>query len=87
VQSGGAPERLPSERLKAIFFMQVPGGPVPTNVGTKIRVTFRDGRQIAGFSEDHNGNQPGFFIVPADQRTNTARIYIFRAAVQSIAEG
>ena len=28
---------------------------------------------------------PGFFVVPADNRTNTSRIFIFRHSVQAIA--
>jgi hypothetical protein len=47
-------------------------------------VGFADGRQIVGFSEDVDGGEQGFFLVPADTRTHTARIYVFRAGVQSI---
>ena len=50
-------------------------------------LTFRDGRQVAGFSDDYTGSDLGFFIVPADNRTNTARIYVFRSSVQGIAAG
>jgi hypothetical protein len=87
MQMGAAPERVPTERLKAIFFMQAAGARPPASTGTKIRVTFKDGRQVAGFSEDFLNPVAGFFIVPADQRTNTARIYVFRASVQAVAEG
>jgi hypothetical protein len=86
-QTGFAPERIPSNRVKAIFFMSLPGSRAPGVQGQKIRVTFRDGRQVAGFSEDYQRTAPGFFIIPADNRTNTARIFIFRASVQSVAEG
>src|SRR5262249_31041286 len=85
-QSGTPPEQVPTERLKAIFFMQPTGSRPPPTIGKKIRVTFKDGRQVAGFSEDFQGDSPGFFVIPADQRTNTARIYIFRASVQGVAE-
>ncbi len=54
---------------------------------TRIRVTFTDGRQVAGFSDDYHGSDPGFFLVPAENRTNTARIYVFRASVQAVARG
>ncbi|WP_439329418.1 DUF6982 domain-containing protein, partial [Corallococcus sicarius] len=86
-QSGFAPERIPGKRVKAIFFMLAAGARQPQAEGSKIRVTFNDGRQVAGFSQDFKGPTPGFFVVPADTRTNTARIFIYRSSVQAVAEG
>ena len=86
-QQDSATERIPAERVKAIFFMLPPGAKQPSGVGPKIRVTFQDGRQVVGFSQDYKNNDPGFFIIPADNRTNTARIYIFRSSVQAIGPG
>ena len=83
-QPGRPPEAIAAERVKAIFFMQEPGSPPPPSTGRRIRVGFSDGRQIVGFSEDVEGAEVGFFLVPADTRTHTARIYVFRAGVQSI---
>ena len=77
-------ETLPRERVKALFFMLAPGARAPSTEGNKVRVTFKDGRQVAGFSKDHKGATSGFFVVPADNRTNTERIFIFRHVVQSI---
>ncbi|HVP61033.1 MAG TPA: hypothetical protein VMT11_10765 [Myxococcaceae bacterium] len=83
-QPGRPPEGIAAERVKAIFFMQEPGtAPLPS-AGRRIRVGFADGRQIVGFSEDVDASEQGFFLVPADTRTHTARIYVFRAGVQSI---
>jgi len=83
-QPGRPPEAIAAERVKAIFFMQEPGTSPPPSSGRRIRVGFSDGRQIVGFSEDVDGAEVGFFLVPADTRTHTARIYVFRAGVQSI---
>jgi hypothetical protein len=83
-QPGRPPEAIPAERVKAIFFMQEPGTPALPSAGRRIRVGFSDGRQIVGFSEDVDAGEQGFFLVPADTRTHTARIYVFRAGVQSI---
>ena len=83
-QPGRPPEAIAAERVKAIFFMQEPGTSPPPSTGRRIRVGFSDGRQIVGFSEDVDGAEVGFFLVPADTRTHTARIYVFRAGVQSI---
>ena len=86
-QSGFAPERIPTRRMKAIFFMLPTGSRQPASAGQKVRVTFTDGRQVAGFSTDHKASGNGFFITPADNRTNTARIFIYRSSVHAVAEG
>ena len=49
-----------------------------------MRVTFRDGRQVAGFSPDYREDAVGFFMVPADTRTNTGRIWVYRGAVRQV---
>ena len=86
-QPDGRLVRIPARRLKAVFFVLAPGGkPLPTR-GERVQVTFRDGRQVVGYSEDHNSGDPGFFVVPSDARTNTARVYVFRGGVQSITTG
>ena len=81
---GKPPEAISADRVKAIFFMQEPGAEAPVATGRRIRVGFADGRQIVGFSDDVDAGEQGFFLVPADTRTHTARIYLFRAGVQSI---
>jgi len=83
-QPGRPPEAIAAERVKAIFFMQEPGTTPFPAAGRRIRVGFADGRQIVGFSEDVDAGEQGFFLVPADTRTHTARIYVFRAGVHSI---
>lgn len=86
-QTGFAPERIPVTRVKAIFFMLATGSRPPQPEGQKVRVTFTDGRQVAGFSDDYKNTGEGFFVIPADTRTNTSRIFIYRASVQAVAEG
>jgi hypothetical protein len=84
-QPGATPEQLPTGKVKAIFFMLSPGEKSPSAEGKKVRVTFTDGRQIAGFSPDYSEAGAGFFMIPADTRTNTGRIWVYRAAVKSVA--
>jgi hypothetical protein len=86
-QTGFTPERIPGKRVKAIFFMLPAGARLPQAEGQKIRVTFNDGRQVAGFSQDFQEGGQGFFLIPADNRTNTARIFVYRSNVQAVAEG
>ena len=47
-------------------------------------MTFRDGRQVAGYSPDYAEDGPGFFMIPGDARTNTGRIWVYRAAVKQV---
>jgi hypothetical protein len=84
-QLGAAPEELPTSKVKAIFFMLSPGEKAPAPEGKKVRVTFTDGRQIAGFSPDYSDAGTGFFMIPADTRTNTGRIWVYQAAVRQVA--
>jgi hypothetical protein len=83
--AGGAQEEVPTEKVKAIFFMLAPGEKPPVAQGKKVRVTFRDGRQVAGFSPDYSETAAGFFMIPGDTRTNTGRIWVYRAAVRQVA--
>jgi hypothetical protein len=85
VQPGGAPEPITTDRVKAIFFMLAPGEQAPAPEGRKVRVTFRDGRQVAGLSPDYREGAIGFFMIPADSRTNTGRIWVYQAAVKQVA--
>jgi hypothetical protein len=73
--------------IKAIFFMLASGERAPAPEGTKVRVTFRDGRQVAGFSPDYQEGSFGFFMIPADTRTNTGRIWVYQAAVRTVVAG
>jgi len=85
--TNGGVEAVPRGRVKAVFFMLAPGSKVPEPNGDKVRVTFKDGRQVAGFSQDHRQGGVGFFVVPADNRTNTQRIFIFRHSLQNLSIG
>ena len=81
---GGGVQLIPASRIKAIFFMLLPGGNPPPPEGKKVRVTFRDGRQVAGFSGDYDERHTGFFMIPADSRTNTGRIWVYRNATRQV---
>jgi hypothetical protein len=84
-QPGAAAEELATDNVKAIFFMLSPGEKPPPAQGKKVRVTFRDGRQVAGFSSDYREEGFGFFMIPGDTRTNTGRIWVYRAALRQVA--
>lgn len=83
-QDGAPPETIPASAAHAIFFMLPAGEAARPPVGTRLQITFRDGRQLAGASEDYRPDGPGFFLVPLDGRTRTARIWIYRGAVRRV---
>jgi hypothetical protein len=87
IQPNGAVARIPAEQVKAIFFMLEAGDRPAAAAGTRVRVTFGDGRQISGLSPDYSPDSHGFFVLPLDSRTNTARVWVYRAAVRQIAIG
>lgn len=82
--AGGTREPVPTEQIRAIFFMLPLGDKPAPPEGKKVRVTFRDGRQVAGFSPDYDPDRKGFFMIPADTRTHTARIWVYRTAVRQV---
>lgn len=80
----GAPRAVVTTGVKAIFFMLAPGEKPPVPQGKRVRVAFRDGRQVAGFSPDYQEGGTGFFMIPADTRTNTGRIWVYQGAVKQV---
>ena len=77
--------------LKAVFFVKTYQGNRyhvedksfrPGNEpGRRIKVTFKDKEEIAGFSTGSLAGRVGFFVLPADPASNNARIFIVHAAV------
>jgi hypothetical protein len=87
IQPNGAVARVPAAQVKAVFFMLGAGERPFAASGTRVRVTFGDGRQVSGLSPDYSEATPGFFLLPVDARTNTARVWVYRAAVRQITVG
>ena len=42
----------------------------------KAEVTFHDGEKIAGTTDAYNPQEIGFFLVPADPRSNNLRVFV-----------
>jgi hypothetical protein len=59
-----------------------PEGMGPT--GKAVEVTFKDGEIFIGSSEDYDLKRPGFFVVPADPRSNNLRIFAVSRAVRKV---
>jgi hypothetical protein len=81
--------------LKALFFVKDLDGnpehkktndfdPAKPAPGRKVRVEFKDGEVVVGTTQGYQPDRPGFFIVPADARSNNERCYIVAAAAKTV---
>ena len=71
--------------LKAIFFAKDFAGNsqytesqilTTQNGCRKAEVTFRDGEKLVGTTDAYNPQKIGFFLVPADPRSNNLRVFV-----------
>jgi len=92
--SGEAVEVLLKE-LKAIFFVQdfvgnylhnerkkYTEGEKPS--GRKVEVTFADGEVLVGSTLGYDPSRPGFFLFPADPKSNNIRVFAVTSAVKKV---
>jgi hypothetical protein len=81
--------------LKAIFFVRDFVGDPQYNErkeyiqgekpsGRKIEVTFKDGEALVGSTMAYNPSRPGFFLFPADPKSNNIRVFAVTAAVRNV---
>jgi hypothetical protein len=93
-EGGAQPVRVEIDHLKAVFFVkslignpayaevkEFSGGPL---AGRKVQVTFSDGEVLVGSTQAYEADQPGFFMVPADPRSNNDRVFVVARAVQAV---
>jgi hypothetical protein len=92
--SPGGPTPILLAAVKAVFFVKsfegnrehVEGksfGEIPDQ-GRRIKVTFKDREEIVGFTTGYAPDRPGFFVVPADPRSNNLRIFVVNTAVSKV---
>jgi hypothetical protein len=80
--------------LKALFFVRDLVGdparqdakqpPASGSTGRLVEVRFRDGETIVGTAEGSWTDNPGFFLVPADEGSNNLRVYVLTAATRAV---
>lgn len=81
--------------LKAIFFVNdLAGSPTHSKsnqfdankpiFGRKIHVLFKDGEIVVGTTQGYQPGRLGFFVVPADEKSNNSRCFIVTAATQKV---
>jgi hypothetical protein len=91
--AGAVPVEVVVSSLKAVFFVHdLKGSPdhKKTNAfdhalpGRKIRVVFKDGEVLVGTTNGYQPGRPGFFLFPADSKSNNERCYIVSASAKEI---
>ncbi|HZW37550.1 MAG: DUF6982 domain-containing protein [Deltaproteobacteria bacterium] len=93
--SAAKPVEVQVSDLKAVFFVkdlvgnpdhkeQLAFDPSKPVAGRKIYVLFKDGERIVGLTQGYKPGRAGFFLVPADPRSNNERIYIVTSSTQEI---
>jgi hypothetical protein len=96
-EGSGAPLRMKTSDLKAIFFIKsLPGNPdheerkdfeEREGSGQKLWVEFTDGEALAGWSSSYGRDKDGFYLYPTDPDSNINMAYIFRSAVKRVRTG
>lgn len=83
------------KELKAVFFVRdFVGNPQynerkeyiqgDTPSGRKIEVAFRDGEVLVGTTLGYEPNRPGFFLFPADPKSNNVRVFAVTSALEKV---
>jgi hypothetical protein len=52
--------------------------------GQKVEVTFMDGEVLVGSTLSYDRKRPGFFIFPADPKSNNIRVYVVSSFVEKV---
>ena len=92
---GTTPLEVMVSELKALFFVKdlkgdqvraetnafAPGKAVS---GRKLKVTFLDHEVLVGTTQGYQPDRPGFFLVPADARSNNERCFVVMKSVKLV---
>lgn len=93
-EAGATPIRVGLRDLKAVFFVKDHTGNKDYNEkkqfdklvpGRKLQVVFKDGEALVGSTTGYDAARPGFFMTPADPKSNNDRIYVVTRAVRAVA--
>ena len=61
--------------------------PTDKPAGRVAAVLFKDGEVLMGTTQAYDPTRPGFFLAPADPRSNNDRCYVLTNAVEKVAFG
>jgi hypothetical protein len=80
--------------LKAVFFVKNFAGDAAyqksnagerLGCGKKIRVRFKDGETLIGYTQGYSPGRVGFILFPVDEQSNNERAFVINAATEEIA--
>ncbi len=89
----GKTTRVDITKLKGIFFVKDYDGDPDykehyngerTGFGKKVKVCFKDGEAITGYTAGFSPTKPGFFLFPSDSKSNTEKIFVINVATDEI---
>jgi len=83
------------KELKAVFFVRDFAGDSQYDErksymagektsGRKIEVTFKDGEVMVGSTLGYDPSRPGFFLFPADPKSNNIRVFAVTTALKKV---
>lgn len=92
---GTNPTKIQIKDLKALFFVKDYAGdpqhvksnefdPSRPPVGRQIKIVFKDGETLVGTTTGYQKGRQGFFVIPADSRSNNERCYVVEASTKEI---
>jgi hypothetical protein len=92
---GSKPVEVLIADLKALFFVRDFAGdpqhkesgefdPAKAAGGRKIRVLFKDGETLVGTTQGYQPGRPGFFVIPADAKSNNERCFVVSVATREV---
>ena len=96
VAEGGLPQKgteIALKELKAVFFVKDFKGNsrykeslkiAEGKPGRKVEVTFSDGEKITGTTQAYDQKNKGFFVYPADAKSNSLRIFVVNWNVRDV---
>ena len=92
-QDTGQMTLVDTTELKAIFFVNSFEGNQHhiertdverTGFGKKIKVHFKDGETIFGYTTSYSAGRPSFFVFPADPESNNQRVFVLDHSTNQI---
>jgi hypothetical protein len=55
-----------------------------TGLGRKIRVDFKDGETLIGYTSGYSPTRTAFFVFPADPQNNNEKVFVVTAATDKV---
>lgn len=89
-----AVEAVDVDDLKGVFFVNnFEGNPDArgradvdrVGLGKKIKVAFKDGETMIGYTSGYSPGRRAFFVFPADPECNNDRVYVVASATADVA--